>query len=193
MNDGKVICPQGRATVIRRTKKSEVYASRQWKEKVAAFIAGKSCEWCGSTGALLAHHPYRDTPDAIYEDLYLSGCVVLCSTCHFMFHRRHKKKCPVCREHWMDLDVEMCYTCHLKAHPGLWELTQEKAEQKERDRKARLKAAADKRAALKKKHPCRLYRAGGVCGQSAIGSRCQYGVRTAVRKCADFAVKGEAA
>jgi hypothetical protein len=29
--------------------------------------------------------------------------------------------------------------------------------------------------------------------KSAIGSRCQYGVRTAVRKCADFAVKGEAA
>ena len=190
MMDGSVSCPQARRTKTRRTRKGKVYQSKEWKEKVVAFISGKSCEWCGSTEHLLAHHPYRDTPDAIYEDLYLSGCIVLCNTCHFMFHLRHKKRCPVCHENWMDLDVEMCYTCHLKAHPGLWELTQEKAEQKEADRKARLRAASEKRRATKARHPCKRHRVGGKCGLSVVGARCAYSPTKAPRKCGDFEGKG---
>ena len=189
-DDGHVTCPQARRTKTRRTRKGTVYQSKAWKEKVKAFVTGKSCEWCGSTEKLLAHHPYRDTPDAIYEDLYLSGCIVLCNTCHFMFHRRHKKKCPICHEHWMDLDVDRCYTCHLKAHPELVSKIAHRAELKERDRKARLKAAADKRFALKAKHPCKKYLAGGRCKASAIGSRCQYGSRSAESRCGDFLKKG---
>ncbi|MDD4137944.1 MAG: hypothetical protein PHT99_08660 [Methanoregula sp.] len=183
MSTGAVTCPQARRTVNRRKGKSKTYASKEWKARVSEFVKGKSCEWCGSTENLLAHHPYRDTPDAIYQDLYLSGCVVLCNTCHFMFHRRHKRKCPVCREHWMDLDVDRCYTCHLKETPGLWEVTQEKAEQKELDRKARLRAIAEKRAAAKKKHPCISYLAGGRCKLSSIGCRCPFARTKALRDC----------
>ena len=188
-DDGKCTCPQARRTKTRRHKKGKVYQSKEWKEKVKAFIAGKSCEWCGSTEKLLAHHPYRDTPDAIYEDLYLSGCIVLCNTCHFMFHRRHKKKCPICRENWMDLDVDRCYTCHLKAHPELVSTIAHRAEVRERDRKARMKVAADKRRALKAQHPCAHRRISGKCGLSAIGTQCTYSARKAAIACADFEAK----
>ena len=188
-DDGHVTCPQARRTKTRRTRKGTVYQSKAWKEKVKTFVAGKSCEWCGSTEKLLAHHPYRDTPDAIYQDLYLSGCIVLCNTCHFMFHRRHKRKCPVCGEHWMDLDVDRCYECHLKATPGLKEWTLEKAEQKERDRKARNAGRAAKRRKEKVSHPCVNHRIGGWCGLSAIHSQCQYAKTKAALDCPDFVAK----
>ena len=189
MSDISVSNPGARRTKTRRTKKGKVYASKGWKEKVAAFVAGKSCEWCGSKEHLLPHHPYRDTPDAIYEDLYLSGCVVLCNTCHFMFHRRHKKKCPVCHEHWMDLDVDMCYPCHLKANPGLAEAIQVKKAIRDAEQIRMKKEKADKRKELKQKHPCKKYLASGSCKGSMIGSKCPYGIRTAKLKCGDFEEK----
>jgi hypothetical protein len=182
-DDGHCTCPQARRTKTRRHKKDKVYQSKEWKEKVKAFIAGKSCEWCGSTEKLLAHHPYRDTPDAIYEDLHLSGCIALCNTCHFMFHRRHKKKCPICRENWMDLDVDRCYICHLNAHPELVSTIAHRAEVRERDRKARMKVAADKRRALKSKHPCKSHKIGGACALSPINSQCPYARTKALRDC----------
>lgn len=184
-----VDCPEGRRTKTRRKKKSKVYSSKQWKEKVKEFVKGKRCEWCGSTEKLLAHHPYRDTPDAIYEDLYLSGCIVLCNTCHFMFHRRHKRKCPACLENWMDLDVDICYSCHLKANPDLKQKIQDRKEKREADRKQINKDIAEKRRLNKKKHPCKHYRSGGKCGVSKIGTRCPYGVRTAAKKCPDYEEK----
>lgn len=188
MTDNSVSCPQARRTRTRRTRKGKVYQSKEWKEKVAAFIQGKKCEWCGSTEKLLAHHPYRDTPDAIYQDLYLSGCIVLCNTCHFMFHRRHKKKCPVCHENWMDLDVEMCYTCHLKANPGLAEKIAERAAERERVRKSILKDRADKRKAAR--HPCRSHLMSGRCQKSRIYEQCTYAARNALRDCSKARPRG---
>lgn len=190
MTDGHVTNPQTRRTRTRRTKKSKVYQSPEWKARVAGFVKGKECEWCGAKTKLLAHHPYRDTPDSIYQDLYLSGCIILCQTCHFMFHRRHKKKCPVCREHWMDLDVDRCYTCHLKENPGLAEKIQEEKDRQEWDRTVRLKLVAARRRALKAKHPCRLHRIGGVCGLSAISARCPYAPTKALAQCGDAIAKG---
>lgn len=171
----EVSCPEARRTRTRRTKKSKVYQTKEWKDRVAAFVAGKACEWCGSTEHLLAHHPYRDTPDAIYQDLYLSGCIILCNTCHFMFHRRHKKKCPVCHEHWMDLDVDMCYSCYLDRNPGLAEKIQEKAAERERLRKCVLAEAAAKRKA--DRHPCRRHMKGQVCKRSDC--RCTFSAKKA--------------
>lgn len=182
-DDGKCTCPQARRTKTRRCKKSKIYPSKSWKEKSAAFIAGKKCEWCGSTEKLLVHHPYRDTPDAIYEDLYLSGCIVLCNTCHFMFHRRHKKKCPICHENWMDLDVDRCFSCHLKENPGLAEKIQEQAERKEQNRKKQNDDRNAKNRAAKAKHPCTFHRIGGRCGRSPIGSRCRYAPTKAAKMC----------
>ena len=183
MTDNSCSNPQARRTKSRRTNKSKIHASKEWKEASAAFVAGKSCEWCGSKEHLLAHHPYRDTPDAIYPDLYLSGCIVLCNTCHFMFHRRHKKKCPICREHWMDLDVDRCYSCHLKANPGLAKTIQERAEQKEIDRKKEKDLQKAKRKAIMNAHPCRFHGIAQKCRLSVIGSRCRFSKTKALKEC----------
>jgi negative regulator of sigma E activity len=94
--------------------------------------------------------------------------------------------CQLCKKHYHRVGAEMCKECFFKAHPDIVKARELMIAEQATRIKAAKKAAADKRAALKKKHPCRKYRAGGVCGQSAIGSRCQYGVRTAVRKCADY-------
>jgi hypothetical protein len=106
-----------------------------------------------------------------------------------MFHRRHKKKCPVCHEHWMDLDVEMCYTCHLKAHPGLAEAIRVKKAIRDAEQARIKKENADKRKALKQKHPCVSYRIGGKCGKSIIGSRCTFSPTKAAKGCSDFIIK----
>lgn len=176
-------CPQAVRTRNRRRKKARTYTSKEWKEKVAAFVNGKSCEWCGSTENLLAHHPYRDTPDAIYQDLYLSGCIVLCNTCHFMFHRRRKKKCPVCHENWMDLDVDRCYSCLLKANPGLADVIQVKKAIRDAEAARLKKVRSDKRKVLKAKHPCKFHRVGGKCGRSEIDRRCEFAPTKAMKKC----------
>jgi hypothetical protein len=190
-DDGHVTNPQARRTKKRRTKKSKVYQKKEWKASVEKFVAGKNCEWCGSTEKLLAHHPYRDTPDGIYEDLYLSGCIVLCNTCHFMFHRRHKRRCRVCGTGWHDLDVEMCYACYLKSHPGEqaarevraaeFELRKQRAKE---DRAEKAKKDRQKKVA----HPCTFHRIGGKCGKSAIGSRCTFS-KTKAKNCPDVKMK----
>jgi len=189
MTDGSVTCPQARRTNTRRVKKSNTYQTKAWKDTVAAFVAGKKCEWCGSTENLLAHHPYRDTQDSIYQDLYLSGCIVLCNTCHFMFHRRHKRKCPVCREYWTDLDVDRCYPCHLKANPELATVIKERAEKRAADMKSQTDARNAKARAAKRRHPCTYHRIGGKCGRSAIGSRCEYAPTKALAGCAEAQAK----
>ncbi|MDD4126243.1 MAG: hypothetical protein PHV39_00965 [Methanomicrobium sp.] len=35
-----------------------LYASKEWKDKRAVFIEGKSCVWCGSTEKLAVHHTH---------------------------------------------------------------------------------------------------------------------------------------
>ena len=182
-DDGKVTCPQARRTKRRRTKKSKVYASKGWKAQVKAFVTGKKCEWCGSTEKLLAHHPYRDTPDGVYEDLYLSGCIVLCNTCHFMFHRRHKRRCKVCGTGWHDLDVEMCYACYLQTVPGLAEKVIEAKETLEKTIRDHNAAQSEKRRKAKAKHPCTFHRVGGKCGKSQAGARCEHSPTKAKTNC----------
>lgn len=189
MTDGSCTCPEARRTKNRRTSKSKTYSTQKWKNDVKAFTAGKTCEWCGSTEKLLAHHPYMDTPDGVYSDLYLSGCIVLCSTCHFMFHRRHKKRCPVCKTGWMPLDVEMCYPCNLKANPEKAAAIEAEKERREIEDRQYKKERSDKNRARKKKHPCKFNRIGGRCGKSVLGSRCQYAPTKAMKMCMDAVAK----
>jgi len=111
--------PGATRTKNHRKTMAQTWKTKQWKEEVKKFVEGKTCEWCGSTEKLLAHHPYQDTKDGIYSNLYLSGCIVVCSKCHFMYHRRHKKICPLCKTGWRHLDTEMCYACYLKANPEI--------------------------------------------------------------------------
>lgn len=189
MTDNSVSCPAARATENRRTTMSKTWQTVQWKKDVATFIAGKSCEWCGSDVDLLAHHPYQNAKDGAYSDLYLSGCIVLCNKCHFMYHRRHKRICPVCKIGWRHLDTEMCYECHLKAHPGLSELITARKEKIEMENRQRKNDRNAKNRAIKKKHPCRFNRIGGRCGKSLIGMRCPFAPTKAKNCPGGFEVK----
>jgi hypothetical protein len=193
MTDHSVSCPQTIRTANRRVSKSRTYGTKQWKEDVSAFVRGKSCEWCSSKEKLLAHHPYMDTPDGVYSDLYLSGCIVLCSTCHFMFHRRHKKRCPICKVGWMPLDTDMCYPCNLKANPGKAEAIAAEKEARLENRRQYNAQQAAKRKKTARKHRCRFHRVRGVCGKSAIGSQCPYSIRKAEGQCMDFEAKKQEA
>lgn len=161
-----VTCPQAIRTKNRRTHKSKVYQSPGWKAAKAEFVKGKACERCGSTEKLLPHHPWKNTPDQAYEDLYLSECVVMCGTCHFMLERRHKVICPVCKENYMPIDpaVDRCWSCHLAAHPEKLVEIQGLREKRERVRKCVLAEQAAKRKA--DRHPCKRHKKGQVCNRS---------------------------
>lgn len=188
-----VTCPAAIQTKNRRKKKGRIYQSAEWKRKKAAFVKGKVCEWCGEAEEkkLLPHHPYKNTPDSAYEDLYLSECVVLCQKCHFMFERRHKVICPRCLKNYMPADpsINCCWSCHLKEHP-------EKAVRIEVDRVLResrkreeKRKRAEKMRALR--HPCRHRGTEQKCRKS--GTTCNYSWRRA-RECGGFALrKGETA
>jgi len=189
VTDHSTSCPAARATKNHRTTMSKMWQTQQWKKDVAAFIAGKSCEWCGSGKELLAHHPYQNVKDGAYSDLYLSGCIVLCNKCHFMYHRRHKRICPVCNVGWRHLDTDRCYECHLKAHPGLSEEIAARKEKRAVEDRQYKNARNAKNRAAKRKHPCRFNRIGGRCGRSVIGSRCQYARTKAEAGCMDFVRK----
>jgi hypothetical protein len=91
-----------------------------------------------------------------------------------MFHRRHKKRCPVCKVGWMPLDTEICYACNLKATPGKAEAIATERERREVEDRQRKKDRATKRLAKKVKHPCKSHRIGGVCALSPIDSRCTF-------------------
>jgi len=190
MTDHSVSNPQARRTRNRRKTKSKIHASKEWKENVKLFVSGKKCEWCGSTAKLLPHHPYQDTPNEIYGDLVLSGCIVLCSKCHFQYERRHKQLCPRCKVHWMPLKgVETCRSCDLELYPKKkdeQDARKEKSKLEDRQRKDDRNA---KNRALKRKHPCVFRRISGACGLSILRSQCMYAQTKAELKCMDFKKK----
>ncbi|MCK9591426.1 MAG: hypothetical protein M0Q91_05385 [Methanoregula sp.] len=183
MSSIAVTCPGAIRTKNKRKSMKNTWQTVAWKKAAKEFIKGKSCEWCGSTDKLLPHHPYQNAKDGVYPDLYLSGCIVVCNKCHFMYHRRHKKLCPVCRRNYRHLDTEMCYPCWLEANPGIVKAREKAlAEQKEKNRQFTLARNAKLRA-IKNKHPCRFHRIRGVCGKSPINSQCPFSPRKAPVLC----------
>lgn len=131
-------------TKSRRKKLAKTWSSKEWKDRKAEFIKGKVCSWCGATEKLLPHHPYINSmKDGTYLDFYLSGCIVLCTRCHFALHKG-KKLCPKCKEHYCNHDTEMCYGCFLEQNPGI----KEKIELKKvliRKKQKELRAASKER------------------------------------------------
>ena len=124
----------------RRKNLKKTYSSKEWKANVKAFIAGKKCEWCGTTEKLLAHHPYLTSySDGTYGDLYLSGCMVLCNRCHFSLHKG-LVLCGKCREHYHLVGADCCRNCFVLAHPEIVEAKKKKEDEK----KALLKSLRDK-------------------------------------------------
>jgi len=136
----------------RRKNLKKTYQSKEWKANVKAFIAGKKCEWCGTTEKLLAHHPYLESyKDGTYSDLYLSGCIVLCNRCHFSLHKG-LTLCRKCKLHYHGVGADVCRICYLAEHPEIVEAKKKK----EQEKKALLKKLRDeqkaKAKAWKKEH-----------------------------------------
>lgn len=190
MTDGSVTNPGARRTVNRRKTMSKAWQSMQWKEAVKEFVEGKKCEWCGGTEKLLAHHPYQNVGDGVYSDLILSGCVCVCSKCHFMYHRRHKKVCPVCHTGWRHLDTDMCNECWQKANPDI--VVKKEAAKTEHERVTReiKKATAEKRKIQKSKSRCKFFRTGQKCIFRA-GTKCPHAPTKAPLNCCDFSPKNQ--
>jgi len=44
--------------------------SKEWKEKRAEFLKGKTCAWCGSSGSLCIHIPRAFSPAQVSSEIY---------------------------------------------------------------------------------------------------------------------------
>ena len=140
-----VTCPAARRVTTRRKKLKKTWTGKVWKAKRLEFIKlhkGK-CDWCGSTVTLTVHHPMRDAyGEDAYMDFYLSGCVLLCSSCHKATHVG-KVLCTNVHEdgenHYKWHDALECGVCYHKLHPEIKENVQKKKD----DAKAILKKLRD--------------------------------------------------
>ena len=126
----------------------KTWQTKEWKNAVKAFTSGKSCQWCGVTSGLTAHHPFlKSYSDGVYLNLYLSGCIVLCNRCHFSLHKG-LVLCPICKSHYMRVGSDRCYSCFILSHPEILEARERK---KEEIKRARREYAKKKREELKRK------------------------------------------
>ena len=44
--------------------------TKEWKEKRAEFLKGKTCEWCGSSDSLCVHIPRAFSPAKVSSEIY---------------------------------------------------------------------------------------------------------------------------
>jgi len=99
------------------------------------FERKKPCEWHLKTDrpievkvSTLPHHPYAESyKDGTYEDLYLSGCVVLCNSCHYAVHHG-LLLCKRCGTRYHGVGADMCKSCWLELHPEMVEARKKKKE-----------------------------------------------------------------
>ena len=133
----------------RKKRLKSIWSSSAWKKAVKEFTAGRVCQWCGGTKYLTAHHPYRNSlNDETYLNLYLSGCLCLCRSCHFAIHHS-LILCPICKLKYMRIGADCCYGCYLLKHPEIVEMRLIAEERRKRDRK---EYALKRRLAAKKAH-----------------------------------------
>ena len=116
------------ATRSRRKNLKKTWTSKEWKAARLAFIKerGGKCEMCGYDKYLTVHHPFRNVygKDA-YDDFYLSGCILLCRSCHSATHAGMtlcKRDHPDGEKHYRYHDAEMCSYCYKLLHPEIKEL-----------------------------------------------------------------------
>jgi len=137
----------------RRKNLKKTYASKEWKKNVKEFIAGKKCEWCGTTEKLLAHHPYLESyKDGNYGNLYFSGCIVLCTRCHFSLHKG-LVLCKRCGLHYHSIGAESCRGCFNIAHPEIVEAKKKKVEETKALKKKLRDEEKERVKKWKKEHP----------------------------------------
>lgn len=135
--------PDNRRISSRKKNLRKIWRTPEWKKGVKDFVAGKKCQWCGSTNRLTAHHPYYQSADSVYLDLYLSGCLVLCNRCHFAIHKG-LQLCPDCGQHYMRLGAGTCYNCFVLNNPEVAERILIKKERDKRLKKELQKKSRDK-------------------------------------------------
>lgn len=212
---GQVTCPQALRPISHRKELRKWQKSARFLKmrEDHARAPGIVCAHCGK-----AHGDQRydregnpklkndGKPDLtvmtinhLYEYLYLDEDLYLtwdpatmepcCMVCNGWF-RKGMEVCPVCKVNPVRIGEPMCSACYLDAHPELLQKIQERKDAAEAVRKSINKDRAEKRKALKKKHPCRYYRIGGKCGLSLIGSRCTYSPTKALKNCGDAEAKG---
>lgn len=145
-----------KAISTRRKNLNKIYNSKEWKNNVKEFTTGKTCEWCGSTEKLTAHHPYRESyKNGDYIDLHLSACVVLCFRCHYAVHH-NLLLCGVCGKKYHRVGADMCRDCFNKLHPEIVE-AKKKKEEEFKSLKKRLRDEEKERVKQwKKEHPQKL-------------------------------------
>src|SRR5512133_1826079 len=91
---------------------------------------------------------------------------VECTTCNWMYEKG-MIPCPKClargRVHYIRWDEGECWSCWVAEHPEEFQKLQEKKAAAEVARKNINHERAEKRRALKVKHPCKFKRISGAC------------------------------
>lgn len=157
-------CPQEIRIKGRRNGLNRIWATKEHKAKVKAFCAGKTCQWCGTDQNLLAHHPFVESYKGVYSDLELSGCIVLCTRCHFSLHKGYIL-CQVCKKHFHRPGAEMCKRCFLKKHPEIVQARETFIRDMKEKQKASRKIAQQNRRG---KHPCRKNKGSQQCREKGV-------------------------
>lgn len=153
MKNRVMVSPEENAIKNRRKKLNSIYKSKEWRNAVKEFTSGKTCEWCGSTERLTAHHPYRESyKDGTYTDLHLSACVVLCNRCHYAVHH-NLLLCGICSKRYHRVGADMCRDCFNERHP---EIVKEKERRLEEAKALKKRLRDEEKARVKKwkaEHP----------------------------------------
>lgn len=107
----------------------------EWKKNLEVWLAkdkNKRCQWCGSVKDILPHHQKEHEKDEVY--LSLKTAIPLCSKCHFIFHKFHKRLCS-CGQRYYDVKYSECYECNKKTKnfEEHWEENLKKFEEEEND------------------------------------------------------------
>jgi len=107
------------------------WARADWKKKRKEIITPDSvCSQCGSKKGLVVHHPPRKYSTQDYVSL--KGTVILCSKCHFLYHKKGLDLCPTCKKNYKPIRYRECYECHKKRESILNDITDDIAEEDEK-------------------------------------------------------------
>lgn len=113
----------------------KIYSTKEWQEKRAVFIEGKSCEWNPNhKGPLVIDHLAYEKEDGTkftdeeymdFEKLHREGkLLVLCRRCAYA-RRNNKVLCKVCKENYHGKKYDMCFKCLIKQNPEDYVLCKE--------------------------------------------------------------------
>jgi hypothetical protein len=116
---------------------------------------------------------------------------ICCLGCNWAYEKG-MKPCPVCLEagivHYIKWYEPECFSCYLKKNPDVLSRIESTRTEQAKNLREYKETRNKKRRDLKVQHPCTFHRIGGVCGKSAIGSRCPFS-KTKAKNCPDVKMK----